>query len=267
MGLKHGAVKQIRMAAEQGLTQAETSRLLDMEQSLLYRTRKKFGIEFITEQEKRANERRNEYAKEIERQRGVSSNEPTCEDEQIDARGHGTQGASDKDEFSLLPEGATSIDRVDTDAIEASPKNIRQLADLLSNEDKENHYEIIYAYKLASFEKAQIKAKRRPPISRGSRQSCAHSTANRQPVKVTRPYDQYKQERILKAVNRGGEYTTSMIARSVGYSVSFVAPQLNIMFNAGMVSRANVLVTAFIGSGESLSRGKRSWRWVYYKKD
>ena len=47
MAVNAKTIKQIKSAAEQGLTQAETARLLDMNESFLARTKSKYNIEFI----------------------------------------------------------------------------------------------------------------------------------------------------------------------------------------------------------------------------
>jgi hypothetical protein len=54
-----------------------------------------------------------------------------------------------------------------------------------------------------------------------------------------------------------------MIARNTGLSVSYVAPQLNILFNEGLVDRVSENQPPFIGA----LGGKKTVRHVYFKKE
>ena len=250
-------VRQIKMAAEQGLTQAETSRLLDMNQSYVARAKALYNITFIKHEDKYAHFRSPQNDVEIDK------------NELNDDRGHEEPRPNQGQEIlQVVSGGTTGINGEYGIEIEKPPKTIQELKKRLKENDKQHHYEIIYSFKLQEFEKQQIKLGLRTPLHKGRKiQSLSTSCANKNialnsqsfPAKHTVA----KQQRILKSINRGGRYTTSMIARNTGLSVSYVAPQLNVLFNQGLILRNNEKQPAFIGSLD----GKKTYRHVYFRKN
>ncbi len=250
-------IRQIRMAAEQGLTQAEASRLLDMNQSYIARAKALYNIKFINHEEK--------YARFRSPQNDIETNE----NELTDDRGYEKPRPNQGQEILQMVSGGTTIFNgeygVET---EKPPKTIQELKERLKENDKQHHYEIIYSYKLQEFEKQQIKLGFRTAMHKARKvQSLSTSSINKNIALNSQSFpakhEIAKQQRILKSIDRGGRYTTSMIARNTGLSVSYVAPQLNVLFNQGFIHRDNEKQPAFIGS----IGGKKTLRYVYFKKN
>ena len=256
MAVNARTIKQIKSAAEQGLTQAETARLLDMNESFLARTKSKYNIEFIKHEEK--------YA----RFRSPQNDNAINQDELVNDRGHEEPRPDQGQEIlQVVFRRAASLDAEYGVETEKPPKNIEELKERLNQNDKKHHYEIIYSFKMQQFEKQQIKLGLRTPLHKGRKiqslsTSCANKNISLNSQSFPAKHEIAKQQRILKSINRGGRYTTSMVARNTGLSVSFVAPQLNILYSQGLVSRSNENQKPFIGSIE----GKKSWRYVYFAK-
>jgi len=250
-------VRQIKTAAEQGLTQAEASRLLDMNQSYIARAKALYNIKFINHEEK--------YARFRSPQNDIETNE----NELVDDRGHEEPRPDQGQEIlQVVFRRAATFDGIDGDEIEKPPKTIQELKQRLKENDKQHHYEIIYSYKLQEFEKQQIKLGFRTAMHKTRKvQSLSTSSVNKNIALNSQSFpakhEIAKQQRILKSIDRGGRYTTSMVARNTGLSVSYVAPQLNVLFNQGFIHRNNEKQPAFIGS---LS-GKKTLRYVYFKKN
>ena len=250
-------VRQIKMAAEQGLTQAEASRLLDMNQSYIARAKALYNIKFIMHEDKYAHFRSPQDDIEIN------------ENELVDDRGHEEPRPDQGQEIlQMVFGGTTSFNGEYGVETEKPPKTIQELKERLKQNDKQHHYEIIYSFKMQEFEKQQIKLGLRTALHKTRKiQSLSTSSANKNIALNSQSFpakhEIAKQQRILKSINRGGRYTTSMIARNTGLSVSYVAPQLNVLFNQGLVLRSNEKQPPFIGAID----GKKTFRYVYFKKN
>lgn len=257
MSIDPRTVRQIKMAAEQGLTQAEASRLLDMNQSYIARAKALYNIKFIMHEDK--------YAHFRSPQDDIKINE----NELVNDRGHEKSRPNQGQEIlQMVFGGTTSFNGEYGVETEKPPKTIQELKERLKQNDKQHHYEIIYSFKLQEFEKQQIKLGLRTPLHKGRKiQSLSTSSANKNIALNSQSFpakhETAKQQRILKSINRGGRYTTSMIARNTGLSVSYVAPQLNVLFNQGLVLRKNEKQPPFIGNLD----GKKTYRYVYFKKN
>ena len=257
MSIDPRTVRQIKMAAEQGLTQAETSRLLDMNQSYVARAKALYSITFIKHEDK--------YAHFRSPQNDIEINQ----DELTDDRGHEKPRPNQGQEIlQMVFGGTTSTNGKYGIETEKPPKTIQELKERLKKNDKQHHYEIIYSYKLQEFEKQQIKLGFRTAMHKTRKvQSLSTSSINKNIALNSQSFpakhEIAKQQRILKSIDRGGRYTTSMIARNTGLSVSYVAPQLNVLFNQGFIHRDNEKQPAFIGS----IGGKKTLRYVYFKKN
>ena len=257
MSIDPRTVRQIKMAAEQGLTQAEASRLLDMNQSYIARAKALYNIKFIMHEDKYAHFRSPQDDIEIN------------ENELVDDRGHEEPRPDQGQEIlQVVFRRAANLDGIDGVETEKPPKTIQELKERLKQNDKQHHYEIIYSFKLQEFEKQQIKLGLRTALHKTRKiQSLSTSSANKNIALNSQSFpakhEIAKQQRILKSINRGGRYTTSMIARNTGLSVSYVAPQLNVLFNQGLVLRSNEKQPPFIGAID----GKKTFRYVYFKKN
>ena len=109
-------VRKIKMAAEKGLTQAETSRLLDMNQSYIARAKALYNIKFIMNEDKYAHFRSPQDDIEIN------------ENELINDRGHEEPRPDQGQEIlQMVSGGTTSFDGEYGIETEKPPKNIQEL--------------------------------------------------------------------------------------------------------------------------------------------
>lgn len=197
--------------------------------------------------------------------RSICNDNKNIKNEQVDDRGF--ERPDQGSEVLQVVSGRATGDTGELTAqVERPPKNTDQLKERLMKTDRKHWGEIWYSYRLHKFEKEQIRLGLRMPPSRHV-QSPFKNTANRaigfKSTNFPGKHSVVKQQRILKSVGRGGRYTTSMIARNTGLSVSYVAPQLNILFKEGLVDRVSENQPPFIGA----LGGKKTVRHVYFKKE
>jgi DNA-binding transcriptional ArsR family regulator len=201
--------------------------------------------------------------------RSVSNDNQGVKNEQVnDRRYEEPRPIQGSEILQMVSPGATGFVGEIADETKKPPKNTDQLEKRLRNTDKSNWREIIYSYDLQKFEKEQIRLGLRKDLYVGRKvHNLSTATANKNVALKTEKFLENSENknhgRILRSVNRGGRYTTSMIARNTGLSVSLVAPQLNILYNHGLVDRVSENQLPFIGS----LQGKKTIRHVYFKKE
>jgi hypothetical protein len=138
----------------------------------------------------------------------------------------------------------------------------------MKGQSKSVRYEMMYGHLLYTFEKKQIKLGLRNNLNKSDRprQVIANKSTHKNfvtanDVRNIKPIPQKKYDQILKYINRGGEFTTTMVSNGIGLSVSDLAWTLNVMYKGKLVDRVSKRTTPIIGNP-----GPKSWRYVYFKK-
>lgn len=260
INMRKDTIGLINKCASEGLSQKETCDILGILQVTLSKVSKRHNITFV-----------NHHTKLKEKRDADKGMLPICHEadkaERSSARRHERQRKAHQGVLSLDVKRATG----DTEQSRTPPFRYATFAktkEAMSGQPKEIKYEIMYAHLLHTFEKKQIKLGLRDTPSRTNRprQVITNSPSHRNfvsdnDIRNIRPFSQCEYDKIFKCINRGGRYTTTMIANSTGLSVSSLAWTLNIMFKDKLIDRTNERTTPIIGNP-----GAKSWRYIYFQK-
>ena len=260
VNMRKDTIGLIKKCANEGLSQKETCNILGVLQVTLSKISKRHNISFV-----------NHHTKLKEKRDANKGMLPICHEadqaERSSAKRHERQRETDEGVLSLDVGRAIG----DFEQPRTPPFRYATFAktkEAMRDQPKEIKYEIMYAHLLHTFEKKQIKLGLRDTPSRTNRprQVITNSPSHRNFVSVSdirniRPFNQIEYDKIYKCINRGGRYTTTMIANYTDLSVSSLAWTLNIMFKDKLIDRTNERTTPIIGNA-----GPKSWRYVYFAK-
>ena len=260
IALRKDTLSLINKCADDGLSQKEACDLLDMKQATLSKISKRYNIDFINHRTKLKDKRNADKgmlpicdaAYQAERGSAEGSERPR-EEEQGVLPIYDGRAVSNSEQPRTPPFAYATLDQT-KEAMRDQPREIK--------------YEIMYSHLLHAFEKKQIKRGLRDPINNSSRprqvitNKATHKNfVSDNDVRQIRAFSQKDNDKIFKCINRGGRYTTTMISKSTGLSVSALAWRLNVMFKDKLVDRVSKNTTPIIGNA-----GAKSWRYVYFKK-
>lgn len=257
--LRKDTLSLINKCADDGLSQKEACNLLGMKQATLSKISKRYNIDFINHRTK-LKEKRNA-------DKGML---PICNAADQAKRGspEGSERPREEEQGVLPLDDGRAVS--DTEQPRTPPfpyATLVQTKEAIRDQPKVIKYEIMYSHLLHTFEKKQIKLGLRDPINNSSRprQVIANKATHKNfvsdnNVRQIRQFSNKDTDKIFKCINRGGRYTTTMVSKSTGLSVSSLAWELNVMFKNKLIDRVSKNVTPIIGNA-----GARSWRYVYFK--
>jgi len=260
IALRKDTLSLINKCADDGLSQKEACDLLDMKQATLSKISKRYNIDFINHRTKLKDKRNADKGMLPSRDEGNQAQRKCA------GRSEGQRGENEE-LLSIHDAGATC----NTEQPRTPPfayATLDQTKQAMRDQPREIKYEIMYSHLLHTFEKKQIKRGLRDPINNSSRprqvitNKATHKNfVSDNDVRQIRAFSQKDNDKIFKCINRGGRYTTTMISKSTGLSVSALAWRLNVMFKDKLVDRVSKNTTPIIGNA-----GAKSWRYVYFKK-
>ena len=260
INMRKDTISLIKKCANDGLSQKETCDTMGILQVTLSKISKRHNISFV-----------NHHTKLKEKRDADKGMLPICHEadkaERGSARRHERQREANQGVLPLdVARAIGDIEQPRTPPFRYA--TFAKTKEAMRDQPKEIKYEIMYSHLLHAFEKKQIKLGLRDTPSRTNRprQVITNSPSHRNfvsdsDIRNIRPFNQIEYDKIYKCINRGGRYTTTMIAQSTGLSVSSLAWTLNIMYKDKLIDRANVRTTPIIGNA-----GPKSWRYVYFAK-
>ena len=203
-------------AAEMGLTQRETSTLLDIPYAEVQRLTKKYEIKFVCPRRK-ANERRREDR--------LKESSPSAENHGVDS---GQQAAPQ-------PKARTRRNKsTDTD----SAKRIDEIYS--SKLPRAEKYELIYAEAWRSFEQKMIDLKMRPAFP--ERKKYTPETATNASIRKQREQSIARRQMIMSCFSKKQTRVAEDINRETKLGLRIASQMLDLMYRDGVLARERVQV-------------------------
>ena len=203
-------------AAEMGLTQRETSTLLDIPYAEVQRLTKKYEIKFVCPRRK-ANERRREDR--------LKKSSPSAENHGVNS---GQQAAPQ-------PKARTRRNKsTDTD----SAKRIDEIYN--SNLPRAEKYELIYAQAWRSFEQKMIDLKMRPAFP--EQKKYTPETATNSSIRKQREQSIARRQMIMSCFSKKQTRVAEDINRETKLGLRITSQMLDLMYRDGVLTRERVQV-------------------------
>ena len=203
-------------AAEMGLTQRETSTLLDIPYAEVQRLTKKYEIKFVCPRRK-ANERRREDR--------LKKSSPSAENHGVDSGQQATP----------QPKARTRRNKsTDTD----SAKRIDEIYS--SKLPRAEKYELIYAEAWRSFEQKMIDLKMRPAFP--EQKKYTPETATSASIRKQREQSIARRQMIMSCFNKKQTRVAEDINRETKLGLRIASQMLDLMYRDGVLTRERVQV-------------------------
>ena len=203
-------------AAEMGLTQRETSTLLDIPYAEVQRITKKYEIKFVCPRRK-ANERRREDR--------LKKSSPSAEN-------HGVNSAQ---QTTPQPKARTRRNKsTDRD----SAKRIDEIYS--SNLSRTEKYELVYAESIWTFEQKMIDLKMRPPFP--VKKNYTPEKASNAAIKRQREQSIHRRQIIMDCFKANETRVAEDITRKTRLPLRITSQMLDLMYRDGVLNRERVQV-------------------------